>query len=406
MEPEFNKRAASSVMDAISDYAKVHPNIVAGMLGAGGLGALGGAFLPGDVEEDETAGQRILRRVRNALIGGALGAGSAAAMGHGFNLLTGDQDLPSVKPTAKPAAPAEKPAAPEVKPANEPKGEPDKSTTPEPVNTPAPAPEASEVDDTVRGSALRSEDTPKENQPIVDWHTPVGALTAASVPVSGGIIGGRIGGKFDARDAAADTKWLKNELLPKANPKLSVDEVKQVNAILDNLKSGKGITDPQYDQLARAMGERAGKTSPTIRDAITIADYAGRGNAAFWRSHRNDIPFWTPPNPGLIPTPTPNVTAPNQAAFDTTMRNIDTSLDRTGVKPVADFVRARNARIDSAGNVTPAKWGKNRLRGGAIGAAAGAGLDLYFKNRSLWEDLKSLADWATVPQWFKRDSSK
>lgn len=120
MEPEFNKRAANAVIDAVSSYVKNHPNIVAGMLGAGGLGALGGALLPGSDDGAEEPKSRILRRVKNALIGGALGAGSAAALGHGFNLLTGRQDLPAstqnkstpaANPTIKPSAPASPEAA-------------------------------------------------------------------------------------------------------------------------------------------------------------------------------------------------------------------------------------------------------------------------------------------------------
>lgn len=89
MESKFDKKAATTAMDTISNFIKENPKTVAAILGAGGLGAIGGAALPGAVDENETAGQRVLRRVKNALIGGALGAGSAAAVTGGAKLLSG-----------------------------------------------------------------------------------------------------------------------------------------------------------------------------------------------------------------------------------------------------------------------------------------------------------------------------
>lgn len=90
MAADFEMRkAASSIMDSIREYAKENPGIVAGMLGAGGVGALGGALYGDDSDRDESAGSRILRRTKNALIGGVLGAGSMAALGHGLSMLRG-----------------------------------------------------------------------------------------------------------------------------------------------------------------------------------------------------------------------------------------------------------------------------------------------------------------------------
>lgn len=92
MEHQFNKRAASDMLDTIKGFIQDNPATVAGILGAGGIGAIGGAMNVGQGEEGETAKDRVLRRVKNALIGGALGAGSAAAIGTGLKYLYNDAD--------------------------------------------------------------------------------------------------------------------------------------------------------------------------------------------------------------------------------------------------------------------------------------------------------------------------
>ena len=90
MAADFEMRkAASSILSSIGDFAKENPGMVAGMLGAGGIGALGGALYGDEDDDDRSTGARVMRRVKNALIGGALGVGSMAAIGHGINMLRG-----------------------------------------------------------------------------------------------------------------------------------------------------------------------------------------------------------------------------------------------------------------------------------------------------------------------------
>lgn len=113
MAADFEMRkAATSIMDSISAYAKENPNLVASMLGAGGIGALGGAIYGDDDDEDRSTGARIMRRLKNALIGGALGVGSMAAIGHGINMLRGKSTTSTHNDTTPPQEKTNEAAAP------------------------------------------------------------------------------------------------------------------------------------------------------------------------------------------------------------------------------------------------------------------------------------------------------
>lgn len=85
MEETFTK-AAEGALDTIKKFVEEHPVAIASVLGAGGLGAAGGYGLTQE-DPNETPSQRVKRRVKNALIGGALGAGSAAALAGGWNAM-------------------------------------------------------------------------------------------------------------------------------------------------------------------------------------------------------------------------------------------------------------------------------------------------------------------------------
>lgn len=103
MSETFSKKAASDALQQISDFIAEHPVAIAGILGAGGLGAAGGAYFTSS-EPGETPSQRANRRIKNAIIGGLLGAGSATAARLGYGLIAGDDSSDAAKQTAKQTA--------------------------------------------------------------------------------------------------------------------------------------------------------------------------------------------------------------------------------------------------------------------------------------------------------------
>lgn len=83
----MNTKVASQLLDKVTSFVKDNPSLVNNMMLGGGAGALGGAIMTGDGDPDETATERVTRRVKNALIGGALGAGAAGALDRGFSTM-------------------------------------------------------------------------------------------------------------------------------------------------------------------------------------------------------------------------------------------------------------------------------------------------------------------------------
>ena len=72
-------KVASQALDKIKDFVTENPKTAMGLLG-GGLGAVGGLALTSE-DENETPGDRMKRRLKNALVLGGLGAGAGSLLG-------------------------------------------------------------------------------------------------------------------------------------------------------------------------------------------------------------------------------------------------------------------------------------------------------------------------------------
>lgn len=73
-------KVASQALEKIKDFVAENPKTAMGLLG-GGLGAVGGFALTAGGDENETPGERMKRRLKNALILGGLGAGAGSLLG-------------------------------------------------------------------------------------------------------------------------------------------------------------------------------------------------------------------------------------------------------------------------------------------------------------------------------------
>ena len=76
------------MLDKAQEFIKENPELIRNTLLAGGIGALGGALVTGpSTDEDEPAGDRVRRRLRNALLGAAItGTGAALLTNAGKNI--------------------------------------------------------------------------------------------------------------------------------------------------------------------------------------------------------------------------------------------------------------------------------------------------------------------------------
>jgi hypothetical protein len=81
-------KLASQMLDKAQEFIKENPELIRNTLLAGGIGALGGALVTGpSTDEDEPAGDRVRRRLRNALLGAAItGTGAALLTNAGKNI--------------------------------------------------------------------------------------------------------------------------------------------------------------------------------------------------------------------------------------------------------------------------------------------------------------------------------
>lgn len=79
-------KLASTMLDSAKQIIDENPNLVTGLLAAGGAGALGGAVLTGPSDDpNETASSRRMRRLKNALLGAGMAAGATGLTAYGLH---------------------------------------------------------------------------------------------------------------------------------------------------------------------------------------------------------------------------------------------------------------------------------------------------------------------------------
>lgn len=79
-------KLASTMLDSAKQIINENPNLVTGLLAAGGAGALGGAALTGPSDDpNESASSRRMRRLKNALIGAGMAAGATGLTAYGLH---------------------------------------------------------------------------------------------------------------------------------------------------------------------------------------------------------------------------------------------------------------------------------------------------------------------------------
>lgn len=99
----MNTKVASQLLDKIKEFADEHPDLLKGMLITGGLGAAGGAALTSTDDENESTASRVMRRVKNALLGAGLGAAAAGGIGYGLEQMGNALPEGDVSPEAQAA---------------------------------------------------------------------------------------------------------------------------------------------------------------------------------------------------------------------------------------------------------------------------------------------------------------
>lgn len=79
-------KIASQLLEKAKDFIEENPGLVTGLAASGGIGALGGAVLA-DTDEDDSAGEKFKKRLKNALIAGGLASAAFGAGSYGLNKL-------------------------------------------------------------------------------------------------------------------------------------------------------------------------------------------------------------------------------------------------------------------------------------------------------------------------------
>lgn len=77
-------KLASQMLEKAQEFIEENPGLITGLAASGGLGALGGAALT-NVDEDDSAGEKFKKRLKNALLTGGLAAGAFGAVNYGAN---------------------------------------------------------------------------------------------------------------------------------------------------------------------------------------------------------------------------------------------------------------------------------------------------------------------------------
>jgi hypothetical protein len=79
-------KLASQLLEKAKDFIESNPELVTGLAASGGLGALGGAVFT-DTDDDDSAGEKFKKRLKNALIVGGLASAAFGAGSYGINKL-------------------------------------------------------------------------------------------------------------------------------------------------------------------------------------------------------------------------------------------------------------------------------------------------------------------------------
>lgn len=90
-------KIASQLLEKAKDFINENPGLVTGLAASGGIGALGGAIFT-DTDEDDSAGEKFKKRLKNALIAGGLASAAFGAGSYGLskiqNALPEDDESP------------------------------------------------------------------------------------------------------------------------------------------------------------------------------------------------------------------------------------------------------------------------------------------------------------------------
>lgn len=90
-------KLASQLLEKAKDFIEENPGLVTGLAASGGLGALGGAIFT-DTDDDDSAGEKFKKRLKNALIAGGLASAAFGAGSYGLgkiqNALPEDDESP------------------------------------------------------------------------------------------------------------------------------------------------------------------------------------------------------------------------------------------------------------------------------------------------------------------------
>lgn len=90
-------KLASQLLEKAKDFIEENPELITGLAASGGIGALGGAMFT-DTDDEDSAGEKFKKRLKNALIAGGLASAAFGAGSYGLgklqNALPEDDESP------------------------------------------------------------------------------------------------------------------------------------------------------------------------------------------------------------------------------------------------------------------------------------------------------------------------